>query len=554
MPDPTPPAPAPPTGQPTAAGYDAQLPGWQQRLNLTCENWIFAFLVAMAIRHFALEAFRIPTASMEPMLYGDPAFLKGDNVLVDKLFFKITGPKRWDVTVFQYPVPEIEGEGDAYPAIDFTGKRVDMVLLRPLMYRNFVKRTVILPGETFYISGGDIYLKQADGSFAVARKPPAVQEALWQEVYRHGAQSNYLPWQGDDAASVASDGDHLTYTFHNGGTMSFIQPLRNLYLKPGIFKVRPALPDDDNPNAPEYPVSDNLYENVDLSMTRPQFVYRPNGRTGNAWNMDQWAIRRLNSAELDSGSNGVLLNRTMREYIGDVRFRATITKLEGSATLEIAQGGAHSYQLILAASGWSVIGDGKTLKSGNDPLIGQEITFTHLDNQIIFAIAGVELLRTDVAAVDPNIQRLALRWHGAGSLTLSSISLCRDVHYTSTMRGSFLCDDTQQVAQLDSRMRDPLNASSSQLDREAAMLRMIESVHAQMLHIDVQDLSEKQRTQRLGYSPETAITAPQGAYLMLGDNSPQSLDSRCWGWVPAENLRGRVLAVILPPNRWRLVR
>lgn len=59
---------------------------------------------------------------------------------------------------------------------------------------------------------------------------------------------------------------------------------------------------------------------------------------------------------------------------------------------------------------------------------------------------------------------------------------------------------------------------------------------------------------RLGYSPETAITAPAGAYLMMGDNSPQSYDGRCWGWVPAENLRGRVLAVILPPNRWRLVR
>src|SRR5580704_8302092 len=129
MADTAPPAPAPAPAPPAPPTYESRLPPWQQWLNITCENWIFAFIVAMAIRHFALEAFRIPTASMEPMLYGDPAFLKGDNVLVDKLLFRFTGPKRWDVTVFQFPQPEIEGEGDAYPALDFAGNRVDMKLL-----------------------------------------------------------------------------------------------------------------------------------------------------------------------------------------------------------------------------------------------------------------------------------------------------------------------------------------------------------------------------------------------------------------------------------------
>ena len=64
------------------------------------ENWIFAFIVAMAIRHFAIEAYRIPTASMEPMLYGDEAVSKADHVLVDKLLFRFTGPERFGVTVF----------------------------------------------------------------------------------------------------------------------------------------------------------------------------------------------------------------------------------------------------------------------------------------------------------------------------------------------------------------------------------------------------------------------------------------------------------------------
>jgi len=41
---------------------------------------------------------------------------------------------------------------------------------------------------------------------------------------------------------------------------------------------------------------------------------------------------------------------------------------------------------------------------------------------------------------------------------------------------------------------------------------------------------------------------------MLGDNSPTSWDGRAWGFVPAENLRGRAIAVVLPFSRWRIVR
>ncbi len=39
---------------------------------------------------------------------------------------------------------------------------------------------------------------------------------------------------------------------------------------------------------------------------------------------------------------------------------------------------------------------------------------------------------------------------------------------------------------------------------------------------------------------------PEGHYLMLGDNSPYSLDGRFFGWVPHENLYGRAFAVAWP--------
>jgi signal peptidase I len=121
----------------------------QRKFNRFCENWLFAFIVAMAIRHVVVEPYNIPTASMEPMLYGDSSFFKADLVVVDKLGFRFTGPERWGVTVFQFPWPEIAGPGgmaDARRVWTEDGGRRDSFPAKPLLNRNFVKRCVAMPG------------------------------------------------------------------------------------------------------------------------------------------------------------------------------------------------------------------------------------------------------------------------------------------------------------------------------------------------------------------------------------------------------------------------
>ena len=44
---------------------------------------------------------------------------------------------------------------------------------------------------------------------------------------------------------------------------------------------------------------------------------------------------------------------------------------------------------------------------------------------------------------------------------------------------------------------------------------------------------------------------PEGHYLVLGDNSANSRDGRYFGWLPNENIVGRVASIWWPPPRWR---
>ena len=47
-------------------------------------------------------------------------------------------------------------------------------------------------------------------------------------------------------------------------------------------------------------------------------------------------------------------------------------------------------------------------------------------------------------------------------------------------------------------------------------------------------------------TPDDSVTVPSNSYFALGDNSANSLDSRYWGFVPADNVVGRGLFVYWP--------
>lgn len=87
----------------------------------TLDATIFAALLSLVIIVFIVQAFFIPSGSMEPTLH------VGDRILVGKFAYRIWEMKRGDIVVFHYP-------------------------LNP--NKDFVKRVVGLPGERVEIKEG----------------------------------------------------------------------------------------------------------------------------------------------------------------------------------------------------------------------------------------------------------------------------------------------------------------------------------------------------------------------------------------------------------------
>ncbi|NQT75937.1 MAG: signal peptidase I [Candidatus Omnitrophica bacterium] len=87
------------------------------------EPVIIAVILALIIRTFIVQAFKIPTGSMRPTL------IEGDRILVNKFIYKFKEPKRGDVIVFVSPEDK---------------------------KKDFIKRLVGLPGEKVEIANGTI--------------------------------------------------------------------------------------------------------------------------------------------------------------------------------------------------------------------------------------------------------------------------------------------------------------------------------------------------------------------------------------------------------------
>jgi signal peptidase I len=137
------------------------------------ESIVIAVILALFIRTFVVQAFKIPTGSMENNL------LIGDHLLVNKFVFAPTASAvertvlpigqihRGDVIVFKYPV-----EPD----------------------RDFIKRVIGLPGETLEIREKKVYINGTplDEPYTHFLEPPRAGSS-WHEETSFDVRERYGP-------------------------------------------------------------------------------------------------------------------------------------------------------------------------------------------------------------------------------------------------------------------------------------------------------------------------------------------------------------------------
>ena len=122
-------------------------------------EWILviggALLVALIIKTFLLQAFYIPSRSMEPTLR------IGDRVLVNKMSYRLHDIHRGDIVVFERPPGEATGE-----------------------IKDLIKRVIGLPGDTLEAVDGKVIVNGhvleepylPEGTFTDTLPPTRVEE------------------------------------------------------------------------------------------------------------------------------------------------------------------------------------------------------------------------------------------------------------------------------------------------------------------------------------------------------------------------------------------
>ena len=147
------------------------------------EALVIALVLALLIRTFIIQAFKIPTGSMEPTL------LVGDHLLVSKFSYSLHIPNEVPFTSIQL-FPD-------YHLFSEVPERGDIVVFKfPLEpEKDFIKRVIGLPGETIQIIRQKVY----------------IDDKFLKEPYAHHSQppSSLAPNNRDDMPPLRIPEGHI---------------------------------------------------------------------------------------------------------------------------------------------------------------------------------------------------------------------------------------------------------------------------------------------------------------------------------------------------------
>ncbi|MGH2579750.1 MAG: signal peptidase I [Actinomycetota bacterium] len=133
----------PPAPPKRARGKDRGLLAFLRELPVLI---LLAFALALVLKTFVVQAFYIPSGSMEPTL------MPGDRVLVNKVLYQ---PRRGDIVVFEDPSGQQPDRGVVGGFLHWLSEGLGFA--RP-PNEDFIKRVIGLPGETVELRDGNLYV------------------------------------------------------------------------------------------------------------------------------------------------------------------------------------------------------------------------------------------------------------------------------------------------------------------------------------------------------------------------------------------------------------
>jgi signal peptidase I len=498
---------------------DANKPEQKEGYRETVEAIVVAMILALLVRGFEAEAFVIPTGSMAPTLMGrhkeitcpqcgfvytvnaseEVEGFPGATLHGRRVFSGICVNCRFQARIdnapsfkgdrilvmkFPYDMPFLPGASS--PA------RWDVVVFRypeePEV--SYIKRLVGLPGEVLKIHYGDIYIKPPGGKdFRLERKPLLHQQAMQMTVYddRHRAAAlrerpEWRRWASKAGWREESPG---RFTVAPEASPDGAE-LRYRHLVPDPEQWEAILTDLPLPRPPRSTLITDFYSyNTNLTAESSSLTDFSRLDQEGGWLQPHWVGDLTLSAKLKVKASAGVVRFELIE--GGVANRCTIDLATGVATLfhgeqklgEQPSGirGPGSYSIVFAN-----VDDRLTLLVNGRGPFGDGLTY--------------EVAESHPAPTDDDLSPARITAQGA-SVEVSDLVLKRDIYYT-------------------------LFPGRSDYSQSGEM-------HYPKTPVELFDLlSDPAHFAALGELRSHEYPIAPDRFLMLGDNSPRSKDSRGW--------------------------
>lgn len=168
-------------------------------------------LVFLIIRPFFVQAFFIPSESMQPTLLGSRSLKIFDHILVNKTVYRLRDPRPGEVIVFAAPPAALEHSGLA------EGKQTD-----------FIKRVVGVPGDEIYVQSSYLEVNGKKlGHWAL--------RTIFGDMRQENSGSNYQRWVVSDRFSpegIDKATDRMIALLAQG-----VEPKRNQWSQPFVGDI-----------------------------------------------------------------------------------------------------------------------------------------------------------------------------------------------------------------------------------------------------------------------------------------------------------------------------